>query len=481
MNWLILWLGIYLILLLLLTLRHSGRTGMGSYLLNNRNTGPLPLVATTLATFVGGGTSIGLMAMGYESGFAAVGIGVAYVIGFFILARFAPRINRLGRNRSIFSFPQFLNESYLSDAGESMKRWFSATVSGINIFIFFFLLSAQFVGMAALLRHFFEVSFLWAALISAAVVIVYTTVSGFRGVLITDMVQFMMIVVMILVIFLPGVITDTGGLTRLRELPPGFLNGTFYGWPFLVALPLFLAPSVLIRMDLWQRILAARDEKTARRVSIWSGLGMLPFYIIFPLVGMAVQLNGTLAEPKYVTWIFLEKHSTPFMLGFAVAGLLSALMSSGDSFLNLIAISAVRDFSGFRKGKESSAKNAGQQFKIRIATLLFGITALFLALLLPRIVDLMVVGIATIVIFVPATFFALTAENPSNFTRAAFFSIVSGFTVNLFFFVLGTLSPESFEPKSSFIPAFLTSLIVMIVMVKNRKNRIGRREIREPV
>ena len=46
--------------------------------------GAMGIVATTLATFVGGGTSMGLMAMGYKSGFAAVGIGVAYVIGFFI-------------------------------------------------------------------------------------------------------------------------------------------------------------------------------------------------------------------------------------------------------------------------------------------------------------------------------------------------------------------------------------------------------------
>ena len=45
-----------------------------------------------LATFVGGGTSIGLMAMGYESGFAAVGIGIAYVIGFMIMTRYSGKI-----------------------------------------------------------------------------------------------------------------------------------------------------------------------------------------------------------------------------------------------------------------------------------------------------------------------------------------------------------------------------------------------------
>ena len=88
MSWLIIWIIIYLLLIIYLTMRHVKSTDIENYLVNNRNTKTFPLVATTLATFVGGGTSIGLMAMGYESGFAAVGIGVAYVIGFFILSRF---------------------------------------------------------------------------------------------------------------------------------------------------------------------------------------------------------------------------------------------------------------------------------------------------------------------------------------------------------------------------------------------------------
>ncbi len=92
-------------------------------------------------------------------------------------------------------------------------------------------------------------------------------------------------------------------------------------------------------------MLAAADARTAKRASFWSGIGMLPFYIIFPLVGMSVRLMaGGELNPNDVTYHFLERHGTPFFLAFAVTGLLAALMSSGDSFLNIIAISAVRDF-----------------------------------------------------------------------------------------------------------------------------------------
>ena len=43
--------------------------------------------------------------------------------------------------------------------------------------------------------------------------------------------------------------------------------------------------------------------------------------------------------------------------------------------------------------------------------------------------------------------------------------------VNLFFFTWGTIAPDQFEPKSSFIPAFIVALIVLVVgyFVQNKK------------
>jgi SSS family solute:Na+ symporter len=471
MAWIIFWIAVYLVVILFLSLRHVKVADIENYLVNNRKTKTFPLVATTLATFVGGGTSMGLMAMGYESGLAAVGIGIAYVIGFFILSHFAAKMNDIGRRETIYSFPQYLNKKYTGSDDPRFARLFSSAVSGTNVFIFFFLLAAQFVGMAALLKFAFTIDYIPAAIIACIVVIGYTALAGLSGVIITDMIQFIIIVFMIIAIFIPGIYSDSEGLSRLSELPANMLNGTFYGWAFLIALPLFLSPSVLIRMDLWQRILAAKDGKTAKRVSIISGLGMLPFYIIFPLVGMTLRVVlGDTIHPNDVTYLFIERHSNDFILGFAVVGLMSALMSSGDSFLNLISISAVRDFAGWRK--KSSLLNKKQVYRqIRTATVVFGVIALAMALALPKIVDLMVVGIATIVIFVPVTFLALIKDDVYKYRKAAIYSIVSGFIVNLFFFVWGTVAPEQFQAKSSFIPAFIVASLVLLVGIKVKKSK----------
>lgn len=467
MNWFYFWLSLYLILIVVLTLRHVKHNNLESYLVNNRKTGTLLLVFTTLATFVGGGTSIGLMAMGYESGLAAVGIGIAYVIGFMILIRFAGKIRTYGATHKIYTFPHYLNHKFNSKQSDSFNHSFSTVVSGVNIFIFFFLLAAQFVGMASLLKFTFEIGYQSAAIISCIIVISYTALAGLSGVIITDMVQFIAIVLMIILIFIPGILIDTHNLQRLTELPSTMLNGTYYGWAFLIALPLFLAPSVMVRMDIWQRLLAAKSKKTAKHTSLYSGLGMLPFYIIFPLVGMAIRLTtGTDIDPKDVTYLFINQHTNSFLFGFAIIGLLSALMSSGDSFLNLISISFVNDLI---RNPHKQAKE--KQIHIRLATVAFGIIALIIALLFPKIVDLMVVGIGSIVIFVPATLFALTHKNAVHYNKIALWSILSGFVVNLIFFIGGLIFTEILEPKSSFIPAFIAAALVLFIGIQIKKKQ----------
>ena len=468
MGWLIFWIVLYLLLIVYLSIRHLKASDFDQYLVNNRSTKTLPLVFTVLATFVGGGTSIGLMALGYESGFAAVAIGVAYVIGFGIMWKYAGRIRDYGAKHNIYSFPHFLNHTYTSEDQKTFAKTFSATVSGVNIFIFFFILAAQFVAMASLLKFTFEIGYTTAAIISAVITITYTAIAGLSGVIITDTVQFIAIVIMIILIFIPGIYSDTEAFARLNELPKEMLNGTQLGIVFLVGTPIFLSWSVLARMDIWQRILAAKDSKTAKKVSLWSGLGMLPFYIIFPLVGMAVRLiidyEITPDETAGVAYLFLERHSSGFLLAFAVVGLLSALMSSGDSFLNIISISAVKDFAGWNKQKNVSKEQAHKM--IRIATFIFGITALFMALVFPNIVDLMVVGISTITIFAPVTIFALIVKNPYAYRKVVLISLLAAFFVNLFFFVLGLNSPESFNPKSSFVPSIIIESLILLIGIK---------------
>lgn len=472
MNWFVFWIIVYLVVLIYFTIKHVKHKDIDRYLINNRNTSTTPLVFTTLATFVGGGVCMGLIAMGYTSGFAAVAIGVAYVIGFFILFFFAGKIRTIGLNKNIYSFAEYLNKSFLKSHKHSVfPKSFAGLVSGINIIIFFFLTAAQFVGMATLLSFAFDVGFAYAAGISFLIVILYTALAGLSGVIITDFIQFIVICFMIIFIFIPGVWDETNGLARLSELPSSFLDGTHEGWIFLIGLPLLLSPSVLTRMDIWQRTLAARSEKTAKKTALISGLSMLPFYIIFPLVGMTIRITfGADIDPNEATHQFLANNTGQILLGFSIIGLLAALMSSADSFLNIVAITAIRDFGAGAKTKVSKETH----FKrIRIAVVVFGAFALAMALYLPDIVELFIAGITLNILFAPVCFLALIKKNVYKYKFAAFYSILSGTIVILAIFIYGFVNVEEGILKIAFVPATVVATKVLLIgmLLQNRKEK----------
>ena len=471
MNWYVFWISIYTIILIYFTLKHVKSKDYDKYLINNRNTGTISLVFTTLATFVGGGVCMGLIAMGYTSGFAAIAIGVSYVIGFFILYFFAGKIRTTGAKRNIYSFAEFLNRSYLKSHNQSsFSKMFAGLISSINILIFFFLTAAQFVGMATLLHFAFEVGYTYAAGISFIIVITYTAVAGLSGVIITDFIQFIVICFMIVFIFIPGIWIDTNGLETLRLLPDSFLNGTHEGWIFLIALPLLLSPSVLTRMDIWQRTLAAKDEKTAKRTALISGLAMLPFYIVFPLVGMVLRVDfGADIDPNEATHLFLEKNTGAVLLGFSVIGLLAALMSSADSFLNIVAITVVRDFSSWKQNSNTKNKHFRQ---IRYAVVIFGGLALGMALYLADIVELFIAGITLNILFAPICILALIKKDVYKYRYAAFASILSGTIVIIVLFVYGFTNLQEGILKIAFVPATLVATISLIIGIKIKNNKI---------
>ena len=66
---------------------------------------------------------------------------------------------------------------------------------------------------------------------------------------------------------------------------------------------------------------------------------------------------------------------------------------------------------------------------------------------------------------------ALIKKDVLHYKKQALYSLLTGFIVNLGFFIWGTLSPEQMNNKSSFIPAFIVASLVLIfgVMLRNSK------------
>lgn len=463
------WLIVYLAVILLFLTRYIRKSTVELYCLNRRQTGTGLLVLTSLATTIGGGVIIGLIAIGYEAGIVGFFVGLAYGLGLLITAYFAPRIHKYAQNHDVFSFPNYLNHRYYGEK----KSAFNYLVTLANMFIFFFLLAAQFVAMGILIRNVFGLHYNLALIISALVVIAYTTMAGLSGVIITDAVQFVFITVVTFALFLPRALSLGSGNWHL--LPRSHLLGTGYGMVFLVGLFIFFMPSAIVRLEIWQRIIAANSPKTARRALLLSGVLLLPFYAAFPLIGMVVRALGTrLANADTAAFVFVNANFSGHLQAIIFVGFLAALMSSADSFLNLLSVSAVKDLAIFCPVKlwrtavgpgpsqEKSKANTSVVRILRWSALALGLLGFLVAMAIPNLVDLMVVGTSSVVIFTPATVAALLKKEKLR-AKSAFWSVGLGLLVNIIIFTSSTLGVIKFEPKASYVPAILVALIAYFV------------------
>jgi Na+/proline symporter len=189
-------------------------------------------------------------------------------------------------------------------------------------------------------------------LVCLAIALAYTVMSGFWGVVMTDLLQFVMAMTgaVMLAIF---AWRDVGGSAALRErlaaqLGPesdsllSFLpTGGSYSLP-LTSFAAFLAVNwwASRQIDggnfLTQRMLATRDERNSFLASLWATIGI---YVIRPWPWILVALVSLvtfpdLDDPELGYPKMIVEQLPAGWLGLMVASFLAAFMSTVDSHLN---------------------------------------------------------------------------------------------------------------------------------------------------
>jgi hypothetical protein len=150
-------------------------------------------------------------------------------------------------------------------------------------------------------------------------------------------------------------------------------------------------------------------------------------------------------------------------------------MSSADSFLNILAMTAVRDFTV----KDSSTESKANTFKkVRWAVLIFGAASLAMALYLPNIVELFIAGITLNIIFTPVTLLALIKKDVHKYRNAAFASIIAGTVVIAALFAVGFITGDNGILKIAFVPATIVATIVMFVGMRFERRGSAEFEVR---
>ena len=301
---------------------------------------------------------LGVTGMAWQMGASALWAVVGYTaMEFFLFIHFAPRLRRFAGDRDCVTITDFLAERFQDRNGVLRISLALVLVVFMTAYV-----SAQFVGGGKAIGASFGLDPQVGILLTAAIVLLYTTVGGFLAVSLTDTLQagFMVVALVGLPIL---AVAGFGGWdavhAELMAYEPAFVDALSLGGGALLGLVAIGLgspgnPHILVR---YMSIRDAADLRFAAWTGTAANIIMGAGAVAIGLVGRAwvpelAMLPGQDTENLYP---FLARTLLPPVLfGMVVASIFAAIMSTADSQLLVGASALVRDIyeKVIRKGEE---------------------------------------------------------------------------------------------------------------------------------
>ncbi len=375
------------------TRQKSGNFADFARVRDGAKSGGLILVATIFASSIGGGTTFGISEKTFSGDVAhSYGLLIAIASDLMIAAFVVPRLAKHYGSET----PGDIMYNYYGKIGRY--------ITGIStILISLGLVAAQISVSGRIFEYILQVDFVKGVLISYSIVIIYSTVGGFRSVLFTNGLQFFAILIAIPIITLFG-LYKIGLAEFWHSLPEHKVS--FAANDHLLSSTISAALGFCV-MNLFptfiQRALIHK-EPGATQKAIYIKSMIYAIFLVF------VTLNGLIAYN-----LFPEQSSSlalPVLIdsiipvgiqGLVIIGMLAAVMSTADSDLNITSVSLAKDFLKPLFDVHDQQKLLGFA---RVANLVLGVFAIYLALNFSSIVDLVifVAGFWGPVVIVPLLF-----------------------------------------------------------------------------
>lgn len=331
------------------------------FYLGGRKLGPLVTAMSAEASDMSSWLLMGLpgVALVYglaEASWTALGLGIGTWVNWFIVSK---RIRNYTQLIDAVTIPEFFSKRF----GD--KKNLLSLIAGLVILVFFVPYTASgFNACGTLFSSLFGVDYFTAMVVSAIVIVAYTTMGGFLAASTTDLIQSIVMTIALVVVVGFG-INFAGGwdnvVTNANSMP-GFLelfntydpsanaskdySGLTIASTLAWGLGYFGMPHILLRF------MAIGDKnklKTSRRIAtVWVFISMA-IAILIGVIGSAAVKNGVIAldnanSQRIIIEIakLISGNGAIFAIlaGVILAGILAATMSTSDSQL-LAAASAV--------------------------------------------------------------------------------------------------------------------------------------------
>lgn len=349
---------IYLAFMIVIGIIYSKKnTSVGDFYLGGRKLGPIVTAMSAEASDMSSWLLMGLPGVAYLSGIAdagwtAIGLAIGTYLNWLIVAKRLRRYT-VKANNSI-TLPEFFSNRY-RDKSKAILA-----ISAIIIVIFFVPYTASgFAACGKLFSTLFNIPYLPAMLVSAIIIVAYTSLGGFLAASTTDLIQsiVMTLALIFVVIFGVNVAGGMGAVIENASSLSGYLtmfathdratgNANPYGALTIAStlawgLGYFGMPHILLRF------MGIKDEnklKISRRIaSVWVVISMtvaifigIMGYSMIKAGAIDVLSDSSQAETLIIkVAILLSQHGVlPIILaGLILSGILACTMSTSDSQL----------------------------------------------------------------------------------------------------------------------------------------------------
>jgi len=310
-------------------------------------------IASLAATELGLVTIMYTAQLGYEKGFAGATIGVIMALAMYFVGRTGFVIARLRRS-GVMTIPELFEKRF----GKGV-RWLAGlfvVLGGVlNMGIFLRLGGEFLVNVTGMSRESHALE--WVMTVLLGLVLIYTVLGGMLSVLVTDYLQFIVmglgiVITSVLVIYHTGWNalvqqlwscwdgSAVGVGQTLKSHPFNPLDKSNFGWLYIVWQLLFQIAVVTTWQTQISRVLASKDEHTAKKMyrrtafyfvgrfalpGLWGAAALVHFSYNG---GLPKGLDSLTAMPAYLSTIL------PIgLIGIVIAGMLAAEMSTDSGYL----------------------------------------------------------------------------------------------------------------------------------------------------
>ncbi len=346
--------GIYLAGMVIIGIAFSKKTkNVGDFYLGGRKLGPFVTAMSAEASDMSSYLLMGLPGLALAAGIAEVGwtvigLAVGTYINWLIVAK---KLRNYSAKIDAITIPDFFSKRYKE------KQNILMAIAAVMIIVFFVPYTASgFAACGKLFGTLFGIDYHIAMIVSAIVIVGYTSLGGFNAASTTDFIQSIIMTIALLIVVVFG-ISKAGGMGAVidnaRQLD-GYLNmfqgynaetnsaGSFTALPVASTLAwglgYFGMPHILLR---FMAIEDPNKVKLSRRVaSVWVVISMA-VAVLIGVVGLAMVNTGALPAFEdsetiiiQIATLLSKNGIVPALIaGVILAGILASTMSTADSQL----------------------------------------------------------------------------------------------------------------------------------------------------